>query len=382
MYQMSVYSDITERLASAGNLRVLPPVGSREGITDLSSNDYLGLAADPSLQADFMSDPVRRAIPLTSAASRLLAGRQEEYASLEALLGELYGRPALLFNSGYHANTGLVAALAGGVPDTLVVADRLVHASIIDGIVLSRAPFTRFRHNDMNNLEKVLAKESPRHKRVLLIVESVYSMDGDRADIDALTELKRHYPGVMIYVDEAHGFGVEGERGLGLCRSAAGYGDIDIVVGTFGKACASMGAFAAVSPDIKSYLVNTARSLIFSTALPPFMAAWTEWVIRRMTGMDDRRARLRELSSRLHSILAPLQPAVNVTPSHIQPLVTGDPRKAVELSQRLLEAGFKVLPIRTPTVPPGTERLRFSLSASIPMSAIDNLEEFFRKHEI
>ncbi len=378
---MSVYSDITARLAETGNLRSLPAGGAREGVVDLSSNDYLGLAADPSLQAEFMADPARRAIPLTSAASRLLAGRQEEYASLEALLEELYRRPALLFNSGYHANTGLVSALSG-VPDTMIVADRLVHASIIDGIVLSRAPFTRFRHNDMNHLEKVLSKEAGHHKRIMVIVESVYSMDGDRADIKALTELKKRYPGVMIYVDEAHGFGVEGERGLGLCRSATGYEDIDVVVGTFGKACASMGAFAAVSPEIKKYLVNTARSLIFSTALPPLTAAWTEWVIRRMIGMDDRRARLRELSRRLHDILAPLQPGVSVTPSHIQPLVTGDPRKAVELSRHLLEAGFKVLPIRTPTVPPGTERLRFSLSASIPGNAFDKLEDFFRQNEI
>ncbi len=378
---MSVYSDITARLSESGNLRTIPcPAIGSHNVIDLSSNDYLGLGTDPSLQAEFMDSPARRAIPLTSSASRLLAGRQDEYASLEALLQELYCRPALLFNSGYHANTGLVSALAG-VKGTMIVADRLVHASIIDGMVLSKAPFTRFRHNDLGHLERIIEKESRSHERLLVIVESVYSMDGDHADIEALTAIKRRHPGVMLYVDEAHAFGVEGARGLGLCRSAASYTDVDVVVCTFGKACASMGAFAAVSPDIREYLVNTSRSFIFSTALPPISAAWTEWVIRHFVGLDSRRDHLRSLGSRLHSILAPLS-ASPTEPSHIQPLVVGDPRKAVELSQSLLEAGFKVLPIRTPTVPPGTERLRFSLSASLPLEALDPLDDFFSRNEI
>lgn len=380
---MSVYSDILAQLSARGNLRRIPAgtAAGGETVVDLSANDYLGLGADPELQRQFMSEESNRTIPLTSSASRLLAGRQEEYASLEALLEELYGRPALLFNSGYHANTGLVSALAG-VAGCMIVADRLVHASIIDGIMLSKAPFTRFRHNDMDHLERILAKESPRHERLIVIVESVYSMDGDRADIDAIVALKRRYPNVMLYVDEAHALGVEGPRGLGICRGAEGYGEIDVVVGTFGKACASMGAFAAVSAELKEFLVNSSRSFIFSTALPPISAAWTEWVIRRMIGMDDRRETLKALGRRLHSILSPLQPGTVVTPSHIQPLVTGDPHKAVALSAALLEHGFKVLPIRTPTVPPGTERLRFSLSASISPGQLDRLEDFFRNNEI
>ncbi len=380
---MSTYSDITARLAAGGNLRSIPrpESGSHPAVTDLSSNDYLGLGADASLQEEFMSSASRRAIPLTSSASRLLAGRQEEYTSLESLLQELYGRPTLLFNSGYHANTGLVSALAGA-GKTMIVADKLVHASIIDGMVLSKAPFARFRHNDLRHLERIIEKESGSYERILVIVESVYSMDGDRADIDALTGIRERHPEVMLYVDEAHGFGVEGTHGLGLCRDSAGYDGIDVIVGTFGKACASMGAFAAISQEVREYIVNTARSLIFSTALPPFTAAWTEWVIRRMIDMDERREHLRSLGKRLHAILAPLQPGTSIIPSHIQPLVIGDPRLAVELSRQLAEAGFKVLPIRTPTVPPGTERLRFSLSASIAAEALDPLEEFFKKHEI
>ena len=239
---MSRFADILAGLEQSGNLRSIPSGVTPQGVIDLSSNDYLGLAMRPELQAEFFSREGATAIPLTSSASRLLASRQDEYASLESLLTELYGRPVLLFNSGYHANTGMVSAIAQGAK-TLIVADKLVHASIIDGITLSKASFTRFRHNDLGHLDRILSKEASSYAQVLVIVESVYSMDGDRADIDRLVEIKRLYPNVMLYVDEAHAFGVEGERGLGLCSSAAGYDDIDVVVGTFCKSCASMGSF-------------------------------------------------------------------------------------------------------------------------------------------
>lgn len=369
---MNHYSDILDRLHAEGNFRSIPrelPAGAE--VTDLSSNDYLGLGADPGLQQSFFASASNRAIPMTSSASRLLCGRQREYEELESFLGQLYGRPCLLFNSGYHANTGMVQALAD--TKTLIVADKLVHASIIDGITLSKAPFTRFRHNDLGHLEKIMEKEAGKHDRVLIIVESVYSMDGDRADIDGIIALKHRYPNAMLYVDEAHAFGVEGPQGLGLCKGSAGFGDVDIVVGTFGKACASVGAFCAVSPTLRDYLVNRARSFIFSTSLPPMTVAWTRFMIESFLTMDAERSQLRLLGRRLHDHLQPLSPNTVITPSHIQPLVVGSADRAVELSRRLLDEGFKVLPIRTPTVPPGTERLRISLSAAIPIDGIDRL---------
>lgn len=369
---MSQFADILSKLEREGNLRTIPSGMTPQGVVDLSSNDYLGLALRPELQAEFFSRQGATAIPLTSSASRLLAGRQNEYASLEAFLESLYGRPTLLFNSGYHANTGMVSAIAQGAK-TLIVADKLVHASIIDGITLSKAPFTRFRHNDLGHLEKILAKESGGYEQVLVAVESVYSMDGDRVDINRLVEIKRRYANVILYVDEAHAFGVEGERGLGICRSAKGYDDIDIVAGTFGKACASVGAFCAVSRELHDYLVNRARSFIFSTALPPLTTAWTEFMIKKFLTMDAEREHLRALGRQLTNILAPLSPDFDITPSHIQPFVTGDPVKAVTLSRQLLERGFKVLPIRVPTVPPGTDRLRISLNAAM---TDDDIERF------
>ena len=365
------YQETIDLLKSSGNFRSIPVDSTdAEGIVDLSSNDYLGLSERTDFQEEFMSDRANRMAPMTSSASRLLASRQNDYNNLEEFLKSLYRRPALLFNSGYHANTGLISSLASG--NTLIVADKLVHASIIDGIILSKAPFTRFPHNDFDRLEKILAKESGLHERIIIATESIYSMDGDRADLDRLVSIKRRYPEVMLYVDEAHAVGAVGPQGLGLAMESEGYGEIDVIVGTFGKAYASAGAFCISSPEIRDYLVNRARSFIFSTAIPPITARWTQFIIGKSLQMDNERERLMELNRALHSILQPLSPTL-ITVSHIQPFITGSPESAVALSRALVNEGFKVLPIRTPTVPPGTDRLRLSLSAAISFQQITAL---------
>ena len=358
---------ILQQLKDTGNFRTIPQQAP-EGLIDLSSNDYLGLGIDNALREKFLSTADCLNAPFTSSASRLLAGRQNEYTALESQLSDLYGRHILLMNSGYHANTGAISALATGA-STLIVADKLVHASIIDGIVLSRARFERFRHNDTAHLARILAKLAGDFERVIIVTESVFSMDGDHAPLDEIAALRRAYPNSLLYVDEAHAFGVEGRMGLGMAQNIP---EVDIIVGTFGKACASVGAFIATSRELRDLMVNRARSFIFSTSIPPVNCAWTRFVIDRMTGMDHTRAHLRNLATLLHSTLAPYS-TTPIETSHIQPLVTGDARKAVALSQQLHELGFHVLPIRTPTVPPGTERLRFSLSAALTESDIINL---------
>lgn len=357
------YATTLAALEASGNLRSIPEGDTRDSLIDLSSNDYLGIASRPGLQEEFLSSPEARAIPLTSSASRLLSGRQTEFTRLESMLADLYGRPALLFNSGYHANTGLVSALASE-KGTCIIADRLVHASIIDGIILSRAPFTRFPHNDTARLEHIITRHEAECERILVIVESIYSMDGDTAPLRELASIRERHPKVMLYVDEAHAFGVCGPHGLGLAATLPDPSVADIVVGTFGKACASTGAFAVMDETLRAYAVNRARSLIFSTSLPPLQAAWTRFVIERMIGMDAERAKLDMLGRRLAE-------AIGSSPSHIIPHITGDAGEAVRLSHSLLEEGFKVLPIRTPTVPPGTERLRISLSAALDADDID-----------
>lgn len=370
-------NEYLQRLKDAGDYRSIP-LETKADVVDFSTNDYMGIAADGELRERFFADPVARNLPMSSSASRLLASRQIDYFNLETFLRLLYGkycggdRAALLFNSGYHANTGLVSSLAAN--DTYIIADRLVHASIIDGIVLSRAPFARFRHNDYSHLEQLVERHKDEKKKILVIVESVYSMDGDSADIERLIELRRRYPQVMLYVDEAHAFGVRGPRGLGLVAASSAPGEVDVIVGTFGKAAGSMGAFAITSGPVREFLVNTARSFIFSTALPPMQAAWTRFALGALLSAERRRAHLQWLSEKLQKVLQKYSTAP-IAVSHIQPLVIGDSRKVVELSHKLLNIyGLKALPIRRPTVPPGTERLRISLSASLNGREIEELD--------
>lgn len=365
-----------EQLSATGNLRSIPTADAAGDMVDLSSNDYLGLAEDIALREQFLAQTDASTLLMTSSASRLLAARQRAYTDLERLLSTSYGADAaLLFNSGYHANTGLVSAI-GSMSSTLIVADKLVHASIIDGIKLSGAPFERFRHNDYAHLERILAKQASRYSTILLIVESVYSMDGDRAPLRPLAELKRRYNNILLYVDEAHGVGVCGPAGLG-CTAAEGIvGDVDILVGTMGKTLASSGAYAIVNRAMREFMVNRARSLIFSTALPPAVAQWSILTWQASLEGDSRRESLHRLAEQLAAAIP------GGEPSHIRPLIVGDTSRAVALSHTLAAEGFKVLPIRTPTVPPGTERLRFSLSAAIQPEAITHLTNTLNKLKI
>lgn len=351
-----------DQLRESSNYRSFPSGGGGDTI-DLTSNDYLGLALRDDLRDEFMAQYHSGKFPaLTSSASRLLASCQLEYREFESLLAEIYGREALVFNSGYHANTGIIQAIAD--KRTMVIADRLVHASIIDGIRLSGARFTRFPHNDFDRLERAIAAVPDDADRILVIVESVYSMDGDRADIDRLIDIRRADGRVMLYVDEAHGVGVEGPAGLGLVAASKAPAEVDIVIGTLGKALASSGAFALTGDIVKQYLVNKARSLIFSTALPPACVAWSRFLFGKMMGMNAERATLCRHAARIADAIAAATGCRGVV-SHIQPLVIGNAAATLQRSAELLREGVKVLPIRTPTVPPGSERLRFSLSASL-----------------
>lgn len=360
-----------DALARSGNLRRLPADTIGSGTVDLSSNDYLGLAEDEDLRSEFLQGINAQTFLPTSSASRLLSAHQDAYKELEAELGRLYGGEALLFNSGYHANTGLVSALGG--KQTLFVADRLVHASIIDGLKLSGSQFERFRHNDYAHLGRIIERLGGEYERVVIVVESVYSMDGDSVDISALVRAKALHPNALLYVDEAHGVGVCGTNGLGLTLGTGYEKDVDILVGTFGKALASAGAFAILSAELKEFMVNKARSLIFSTSLPPICAQWSLATLRKALTMDAERAHLHDLAVALQRVTG------SASASHIQPLIVGDAHRAVALSASLLERGFKVLPIRTPTVPPGTERLRFSLSARLALSQIDELASILQQ---
>lgn len=232
-------------LEEHSNLRRLPRmvhdgrdvIVNGKRMLNLSSNDYLGLASDRALREEFLRTLTPDTFLPTSSSSRLLTGNFTVYEELEAELARLFGtEAALMFNSGYHANTGILPAVSDA--QTLILADKLVHASLIDGIRLSAAKCIRYRHNDLAQLERLLKEHHSAFRQIIIVTESIFSMDGDQADLPALAELKRRYGNVLLYVDEAHAFGVRGRQGLGCAEESGCTGDIDFLVGTFGKAAA------------------------------------------------------------------------------------------------------------------------------------------------
>lgn len=232
---------------------------------NLSSNDYLGLANDAALRGEFLSRVQDTRLGATG--SRLMTGNTLPYADFEQQLERTYGLPALVFGSGYHANTGVLPALVSS--GDLVLADRLVHASILDGVLASKADFQRYRHNDYEHLETLLARNRSRYRYVWIVSETIFSMDGDRADLARLVDLKNRYE-ALLYLDEAHSIGTDGEDGLGMCRQAGVLEQVDVAVFPMGKAMASHGGIRA-GQETPAGLSGQyfAALMIFSTALPP-----------------------------------------------------------------------------------------------------------------
>ncbi|MDE6183724.1 MAG: 8-amino-7-oxononanoate synthase, partial [Rikenellaceae bacterium] len=342
-----LYNRIEEELAQLAendNLRVLPSAvfghgyvvdvhggHSTESMLNLSSNDYLSIASDKELETLFLESLGDDEPLMSASSSRLLTGESKAYRELEALLSSLYGgRAAIVFSSGYHLNSGVLPAISDA--DTLIVSDKLVHASIIDGIRLSGAAHKRYRHNDYNHLEHILSTSAGEYKSVIVVTESIFSMDGDRCDLGILTDMRRRYPNMMLYIDEAHGVGAYGPGGLGVVQESGLLDQVDLLVGTMGKALGSTGAYLICHDVVKRYLVNRARPFIFTTALPPVSLLWSRFVMERLAGMTDRRERLASVSARLRQGLESLG---HHTPSqsHIIPLIVGQSRKSVELAR-------------------------------------------------
>lgn len=371
---MSVIEQMQQELQTLkehSNLRQLPQmvhdgrevVVNGQRMLNLSSNDYLGLAANKEIRAEFLQTLTPDSFLPTSSSSRLLTGNFSIYEELEAELATQFGtEAALVFNSGYHANTGIIPAVSHA--RTLILADKLVHASLIDGIRLSTARCIRYRHNDLNQLERLLKEHHSSYQQILIVTESIFSMDGDLADLPSLVHLKHAYDNVLLYVDEAHAFGIRGAHGLGCAEEAGCIRDIDFLVGTFGKAGTSAGAYIVCSRVIREYLVNRMRTLIFTTALPPVNVAWTLFVLRRIPEMKEPRKHLDKISRILREALQ-AQGYSCPSVSHIVPLMVGSSANAVVRAKELQRHGFYALPVRPPTVPEGTSRIRFSLTAEV-----------------
>lgn len=385
---METLREQLDQLQQSGMARRLQPLSGRSGglvdyrgkrLLNLSSNDYLGLAGDRDFLDEFYNE--RTAANTTdryglgTASSRLLTGDIDIAHELENLIERLYGREgALLFNSGYHANIGIIPALFG--KDDLIVSDKLNHASIHDGLQICQAPFKRFRHGDYDHLQTLLDKHRGSCRRLLIVSESVFSMDGDCADLNKLIELKQRYK-ALLYLDEAHGVGLYGDNGLGLAERDGCIDEIDLLVGTFGKACGSVGAFLVCSADIRDYLINRSRSLIFTTALPPVVLSWNYFVMNRIGAMVDKRQHLASLADRLRKKLDERGLRTGGT-TNIVPVIIGDAQKTVDGALMLQEKGFYVLPVRPPTVPAGTSRFRLSLTANLCYDQLARLPEYIR----
>lgn len=354
------YSEILDHLKANSHFRNIKNFDAKDEkyifyngqkLVNLSSNNYLGFADNKKITEEFLNE-VGDKYSFGSASARLLTGTLPVYKELEDLISQLFRtEKTLLFNSGYHANVGINSCIAG--KGDVIFSDKLNHASIIDGMRLSEGKFFRFPHKNMEALEKLLTRERHNFNNAIIVSESVFSMDGDIADIEKLVELKEKFNCILV-LDEAHAFGVFGQNGLGVTEKLGITDKVDIIVGTFGKAIGSMGAFATGSQTLIDYLTNKARSFIFSTALPPINIAFSKWIIEnKLPQTLKKRQRMLSIGQKAGS------------ESHIIPVIIGGNKETVDTCEILFHNGFFTLPIRPPTVPEGTSRLRLSLTTDI-----------------
>jgi len=337
-------------------------------LLDFSSNDYLGLARHPLL--------IERAREWASrdgtgaGASRLVTGTSDAHLAVEAKIAAFKGaEAALLFASGWQANAAVLPALLAAAPGIAVFTDRLIHASLHHGCAAAGARQIRFRHNDLDHLEELLAARGADAPARIIVTESVFSMDGDVADVPRLARIAKAHDAFLL-LDEAHATGVLGPRGTGL---SAGVSGIDLVMGTFSKAMGGFGAYVAGSALLCDYLVNACGGFIFSTAPPPAVLGAIDAALDLVPGMDAERAHLAALADRLRAGLRARGIDTAASATQIVPAIVGDAGRAMALSRALAERGMLAAAIRPPTVPPGTSRLRLALRAAQGKADVDAL---------
>lgn len=376
----AMYDSITEeleQLRNRGVFRSTRLVSGRQSsrvtlegreLLMLCSNNYLGLADHPALTQAAIAATER--FGTSSGASRLVSGTMEAHEELETEVAAFKKTAAALtFNSGYAANTGIIAALTGR--GDVIFSDRLNHASIVDGCLLSGATLVRYPHNDHEALAKLMLKKRG-SGRCLIVTDGVFSMDGDIAPLRELAELKIRHDALLM-VDDAHGCGVLGEEGRGSAELLGVMPEIDIHVGTFGKALGSFGAYAALSRELRSLLINRARSFIFSTSLPPAVPAASVAALRLVQSEEGARLRrqLGENANRFRDLLHASGFATGDSVTQIIPVICGTPETTMKFSGRLFEEGLFLQGIRPPTVPAGASRLRCTVMATHTVSDLE-----------
>jgi len=364
-------------LSEANRLRRLRPWhwhngtlhdASGRALIDASSNDYLGLSRHTLVKARAAEWAVRHGAG--APASRLVTGTRDITLAVEEKLAAFKRcEAALLFSSGFQANATVIPALARvGPGEAAIFSDELNHASMVHGCRAARVRTQVFRHRDLDHLEQLLCQQSGNPERKLILTESVFSMDGDRADLPALVQLAERH-GAALYVDEAHATGVLGPEGRGLAADCG----VDIVMGTLGKAFGAFGAYIAGSRALIDYLVNRCPGFIYTTALPPAVLGAVDAALDLIPGMDPERARLVRNSQRLRDVLAQRNYDTLGSSTQIIPAVIGSEKDALAAAQRLEDAGVLAVAIRPPTVPEGTSRLRFALGSALDEAAMQHL---------
>lgn len=335
-------------------------------VLNFCSNNYLGLADDPRLHQAVLESMKREGIG--SGASRLVCGNMSSHRHLEEKIAQFKGaEDCLVFSTGYMANVGIISSVFEH--GDIIFSDKLNHASIIDGILLSGTAFKRYPHKDVNVLEQWL-KESQGFKKRGIITDSVFSMDGDLAPLDKVVELAHRYD-ALVMIDEAHALGILGQKGTGAAEHFGVQDKIDIHMGTLSKAAGVFGAYCCGSKSLISFLINRARSFIYTTGLPPLVAAAAQRAIEIIEQEPHRRIQLQEYSDYMQRELNKMGFDTLESQTPIIPILIKDSSRAVDFSQKLLEKGIFVQAIRPPTVPPNTARLRLTVTAVHQKSDLD-----------
>ena len=370
---MRNYETELEKLKENSSFRTIKNIEKKVGkyiivndkkMLNLSSNDYLNLSTNIDLKNEFIEKYKNHPEFLFSSASaRLLTGNSSVYNEFENNIAKLFNKQsALLFNTGYQCNQAVISTLFS--KNDVIFSDKLNHASMVSGLKLSPAEHIRYKHCDYEMLEKILKEKRNNYNNALILSESVYSMDGDIADIKKLIELKKKY-NCMLMLDEAHAFGVFGDNLCGVADSLGLLDEIDIITVTLGKALASVGAVCLSKKSIIEYLINFASGFIFSTSLPSVNVLWSNFLLNeKFDLLKTKQEKLHKLFNEVHKFYP------SVSASQIVPVVLNTAEKTKKRALELQGKGFYVLPINPPTVPVGTSRLRISLTADIEFNEI------------
>lgn len=356
------------------NLRAVSPgkdsvtvIKEGKQLLNFCSNDYLGLSKHPGLIK--RANEYAEQYGAGSTASRLITGTYDIHEKLEEKIARTFNREsALLFNSGFQANSTLVGTLTDR--HSLVLADRLCHNSLLQGALLSRADLMRFEHNDLAHLEKLLIEAKGKsYNRILIITETVFSMDGDRSDLAAVSDLAGTH-NALLFVDDAHAVGVWGKSGLGLAYEAEG---VDILLGTCGKAFGSFGSYVACSNNMKDYIVNYCPGFIYTTALPPPVIGAIDSALDIIPGLNKERASYHHTISKVIRELSDFGYEAGPSSTQIIPVILGDEKETVALAEWLEKQGILATAIRPPTVPENSSRIRFTITSKHSDDHIDYL---------